>query len=268
LAQAVADVLRSPVLEEQVSVWALISSLETTSFGKSDEPVPLTVWNQWEAPNVAGLWPAQLIIGYAPDTWTRRPGTTYSQWGMEYSAGPPDPSVDEVAQWLRCYPRLSALGNPTKVSMHPHIPTDTPAGRPYEKYYVDLEWDALRFSFHDSRRWASSLLDVEQSMIGEACNGIAIPTVGGNPIAQHPLIGWWLALYAFSMLARYFPQEWTRILDVDRSLMATPIEAFLDEARATVPDLVYRALLGIMGAEDPAAVGHEDMSTYGRAAPS
>jgi hypothetical protein len=266
LVKAVAGVLGSPVLETDVSVQVILSSLETTSFCDAVGPTPLTVWNDWQAPKVTDQLPARLIIAYAPDEWASRVGNPQSLHGMKYRTVP-DPSVSEVVKWLDDYPRLAALGSPTQISMYPRVSTDIPAGQDYEKYYIRLEWAEPLLGFYESTEWATSLFDVDKSMIGEACKGTVIPPVGGNAKAQHPLIGWWLALYAFSMLARYFPQEWMRLLDVDRSPIATSIEAFLDEARTTVPDLVHRALLVSGETAERVTQGHIDRSSYGRAAP-
>jgi hypothetical protein len=59
----------------------------------------------------------------------------------------------------------------------------------------------------------------------------------------HPLMTWWLLLFALSMLARYHPAAWTRALDVDRSPMAVPLEDALEEALRAVPQLIVTALL-------------------------
>lgn len=59
-------------------------------------------------------------------------------------------------------------------------------------------------------------------------HAIAFPSVGGNTAAQHPLVTWYLVLYAFSMIARYYPGEWRSLLDKDRNPLAAHIERLID----------------------------------------
>ena len=58
----------------------------------------------------------------------------------------------------------------------------------------------------------------------------------------HPLLAWWALLFALSMLARYEPASWVSNLDVDASPNAIPLEAALDEALGTCPELILRAI--------------------------
>jgi hypothetical protein len=62
----------------------------------------------------------------------------------------------------------------------------------------------------------------------------------GNTL--HPLLAWWSLLFALSMLARYEPASWISNLDVDVSPNAVPLEAALDEALGSCPELVLRAI--------------------------
>jgi hypothetical protein len=61
----------------------------------------------------------------------------------------------------------------------------------------------------------------------------------------HPLLTWWALLFALSMLARYEPANWTSNLDVDVSPNAVPLEAALDEALGTCPELILRAIRAV-----------------------
>jgi hypothetical protein len=65
-----------------------------------------------------------------------------------------------------------------------------------------------------------------------------LPVIGGNTKTMHPLVMWWAVLYALSMLARYKPSNWTRMLDVDRSPDAPAIEYLLDEAHRVCINLI------------------------------
>jgi hypothetical protein len=58
-----------------------------------------------------------------------------------------------------------------------------------------------------------------------------------------PLMTWWALLYGLSMLARYYPAEWTSALRLDESPEAVPLGAALDEALLAVPQFVLGALV-------------------------
>lgn len=57
-----------------------------------------------------------------------------------------------------------------------------------------------------------------------------------------PLMTWWGLLYALSMVARYEPDAWVDLLDVDESELAVPLEGVLEDALEVVPHLVLDAL--------------------------
>jgi hypothetical protein len=63
----------------------------------------------------------------------------------------------------------------------------------------------------------------------------------GKP-APSPLMTWWLLLYSFSMLARYQPRKWTRLLDLDKPGYAASLQLCLEVALSAVPHLVLEAL--------------------------
>ncbi len=53
---------------------------------------------------------------------------------------------------------------------------------------------------------------------------------------------WWGLLYALSMVARYEPDAWVDLLDVDESELAVPLQDLLEDALEVVPHLVLDAL--------------------------
>jgi hypothetical protein len=55
---------------------------------------------------------------------------------------------------------------------------------------------------------------------------------------------WWLLLYSFSMLARYFPEKWVTMLNLDESPYAVSLQYACEEALAVIPHLVTEALDG------------------------
>jgi hypothetical protein len=65
----------------------------------------------------------------------------------------------------------------------------------------------------------------------------------GEPL--HPLLAWWALLFALSMLARYEPASWISALEADASPNAVPLEAALDHALDTCPELILRAISAV-----------------------
>ncbi|MFE2038508.1 YaaC family protein [Streptomyces scopuliridis] len=54
----------------------------------------------------------------------------------------------------------------------------------------------------------------------------------------HPLMAWWAVLYALSMLARYQPAAWVKLISVDDSQHAVPIERLMERAISHLPVLI------------------------------
>lgn len=71
---------------------------------------------------------------------------------------------------------------------------------------------------------------------------VAYPGLDGRPGVTHPLLAWHAVLFGLSMLTRYSPARWTRMIDVDHSRQATLIEYVLDLALDAVPDLIDEAI--------------------------
>lgn len=69
---------------------------------------------------------------------------------------------------------------------------------------------------------------------------MACPDDCGRP--DHPITLWWALLHSLSMLARYAPREWRRLIDVDISLDAVRVEQILKAAQSTVPQLTLSVL--------------------------
>lgn len=65
-----------------------------------------------------------------------------------------------------------------------------------------------------------------------------------TPALLAPLMTWWVLLYGFSMLARYHPDAWVAMLDIDRNPWAIAVENALDAALDAVPHLVRDAVIG------------------------
>nr|WP_234314451.1 MULTISPECIES: hypothetical protein [unclassified Streptomyces] len=74
------------------------------------------------------------------------------------------------------------------------------------------------------------------------------PSLGSMASPVHPLLVWWAVLFGLSILARYEPEHWATIIDIDKSLEASAVEHVLDYAVGVVPHL---ALLAIQEASSP-----------------
>jgi YaaC-like Protein len=55
-------------------------------------------------------------------------------------------------------------------------------------------------------------------------------------------MAWWLLLYVLSMVSRYQPAKWIKLLDLDKSKYAVPLQYALQEAISALPHLVLEAL--------------------------
>ncbi|MFJ7903528.1 YaaC family protein [Streptomyces sp. NPDC096198] len=75
----------------------------------------------------------------------------------------------------------------------------------------------------------------------------AFPALGGMSGPVHPLLAWWAALFGLSILARYEPEAWAEIVDINGSPAANAVEHLLDEAIAVVPHMALLAILNVAG---------------------
>ena len=73
--------------------------------------------------------------------------------------------------------------------------------------------------------------------------GIVQPATGGGP-SPSPLMLWWALLLGLSSLVRYYPAVWVRAIDLDESILASPLRQVLDVAIERVPARVLDALRG------------------------
>lgn len=71
---------------------------------------------------------------------------------------------------------------------------------------------------------------------------LATPNLPNASRPSHPLMAWWATLFGLSMLARYQPDRWTNMINIDRSPSAIAVEYLLQEALDAVPDLIDQTL--------------------------
>lgn len=73
-------------------------------------------------------------------------------------------------------------------------------------------------------------------------DAVLMPACSDGGKSLDPLLTWWVLLYGLSMITRYEPVNWTRIVDVNRSALAVPLEAALGKALEAVPAQIYASL--------------------------
>jgi YaaC-like Protein len=121
-------------------------------------------------------------------------------------------------------------------------PTNLPIMRdPSAGWAAHLQWRLPRASGSAAER-AEHLLTIVAPRYDTYSMGWIRPAVGPNRDNPSPLMTWWALLYALSMLARYYPDFWVKMLDLDHSPDAAPLMTILDDALTSVPRLVLGAL--------------------------
>lgn len=73
------------------------------------------------------------------------------------------------------------------------------------------------------------------------------PSLDNEDRPVHPMLVWWAVLFRLSMLARYEPEEWETMTNVNTSTDAVPIEHLLGAAISAVPELLFHVLAGQAG---------------------
>ena len=118
-------------------------------------------------------------------------------------------------------------------------------GQPGGKWQVTVRWPAAdsqqEMSVEDLKAFYDKVAP-EYRYRGDRFLRPAIDMATTAP--PSPLMTWWLLLYSFSMLARYEPRRWIKLLDLDTSKVAVLLRYALEEALAAVPQLVLEALDG------------------------
>ena len=222
---ALARLLRSPSLPARTEVGALLAALplEVPSASWTGRPPALIVQHANQA-------------GGAVLTMTRYVRAETGPWPLSaplLSETNLDRRRDIVVKYIEThYPSLTGA-------------TPFPEGAAWHRTdergsYFCLDFDAGSSTGSDSLR--AQLLHSRLHKLGTL--HYAIPALAGNERAAHPLIGFWSVLWVFSMLARYEPVRWSKLLDVDHSADATALEEILKDALDVVPWLLLDALNG------------------------
>lgn len=115
--------------------------------------------------------------------------------------------------------------------------------RPGYNWQVTLRWTAAQSGCDKTEEELEEFFNTiapEYRYRGDRFLRPAIDAAGTVP--PSPLMTWWLLLYSFSILARYEPRQWMRLLDLDDSEVAALLRYALEHALTAVPQLVLEAL--------------------------
>jgi hypothetical protein len=238
--QQIAELLASPVVEREVSMSELLCSLpDNGQFLLLDslDPRPLHITDSTASMRSDSVPSGDVyaFIQPLPDVLVCRHPIDEDHFEMV------PPSSSEVDEWLSAYPTLVAAGPPATILYVQ--PVDFDGSDPV--FGVRVHWTLDRqIKWGTSGEWFRSMIDIVDGLTGRfPSSGSALPAVGGNAEAQHPLITWWMVLYGLSMLARYHPRVWSAMLNVDQSGSAVPLQRVLEVAHRRVPALLLEELI-------------------------
>jgi len=237
LVQLVAQTTGSPVIAAPVTLATLIGTTPLAFSACPDidlEAEPILV--DFNDGNWITTETSEVIVGPVPPTFITTKDVPESPTSTAHTM-PVIRDPDEVREWLATYPSLAALGPPSEVR---HINPMSYDRRPNPQFQVYLTWPKSALP-----NWQAERALVDWALTdpwSTSQRGLVLPPIGGNTEPISPLVGWWLILYALSMLSRYYPEHWVALLDVDKSSLATPLAMLLETEAEIVPELIYDAL--------------------------
>ena len=104
---------------------------------------------------------------------------------------------------------------------------------------LSVEWrDSTPLALAD----AKTLEDLAVARYRSADDTFVTPAIGSMATGLHPFLALWAVMLALSSLARYEPATWSKMIDIDQSAEANPIEHLLEETIASVPAAVLYLL--------------------------
>lgn len=222
-----------PHKDEQTSFRRLSALLH------SDVPAAFALGDVWplmyetvlQAPLGSALYvPMRVLVrpGISPNGRAGAVNASVTLPGsvLEANAGRPDLGV-----FLGRYPALTGWDE--------RLPSRHAVSWPVNRSNLDLRWDTTGQEVSGSAALAARLTLYRG-------REFAFPVLPGRAEPFHPLMVWFSVLYGLSMLTRYVPDHWTRLVDVNQCAQATAIEFVLDTALDAVPDLVDEAIAAVI----------------------
>jgi hypothetical protein len=226
--QMVSGAVGSELIESGVSVlglWSILPELtETMAFPDSKHPECLPL-----SPDEPSAWrsnrndvseikpPSGSIFIYAPP----RADQVTNEW---------------LADLLKNYPGTTGcylLKQPRE-----HDPK-------FARMAIDVCWPSPEPTRNLTEQEISDFFDTIAPLYRYRSDRYLRPSIdpsGKSP--PSPFMSWWLLLYTFSMLARYQPVKWVKLLDLDKSKYAAVLQYTLQQAQISLPRLVVEALTG------------------------
>lgn len=212
-AQKLAQALDSPLLTRQTPLTDLIGALPFQSFLDNSRDRPAMVVGI-EIGLMARLDEPELIVNGLPSSMSNF--TTVESGARQAIA----PNRSELQEFLSRYPSLSKLPPPQRYYVDP-------SRRREGGHVLHLFWTKSQMPsfgewhhFFDVWKWPYES--------GSDPTAYALPAIAGNDRVQHPLVTWFVVLYALSMLARYHANGWRRLLDYDANPESTLLERLVD----------------------------------------
>lgn len=152
--------------------------------------------------------------------------------GANYTA-----QADTLDRYLARYPTLSG-----------RVPFTT-AGQPVGLQPYGDGTCSVAFQWADEAGNKHSSEETLMQSVGVKTRGEwrVYPSLDGSGRPVHPLLLWWAILFRLSMLARYEPEAWEAMTDVNASADAVPVEHLLRCALSSVPEVLYGVLTSHAG---------------------
>lgn len=150
-------------------------------------------------------------------------------WELQAPGAPTDTgSLDDLRAWIREYPALADFDID-------HDGDDAPR----KSQNMGHLW--LVIPDPTALRWQDPYFMPAGAVTYRRSSAI-FPKLGSSQSPSHPLMVWWMLLFALSMVSRYSPRDWSHLMSIRESRIASILEHLLDTALDAVPNLIAEAL--------------------------
>jgi hypothetical protein len=162
---------------------------------------------------------------------------------------PANLSRDELRSALDAYPTLAGgepVGYPSGIPAGVLMEEQDRNGVAYRRTTFPAKFfPVFRFPFDGATvgDYLARYEELAPSQIeGQPQMRVVQPGVGKERWLLGPLTPWWSLLIGLSSLARYYPSQWRKALDIDREPLAPGLEQALDASEDLIPAYVFQAL--------------------------
>lgn len=239
VAQKLAEALDTPLLAAEVTLSELIAALPNQRYLRGAPSLPPRPIVGGVSPGVrTGDSPQLMLHLLPPAVAAALRAVPQDDTGL---LGP------VVADLFGRYSGLASLPSPTRLAWETGDPEFGPR---LTATFRRSDLPTLDAWAPHVDMWDSSSRDSSWSAI----QVFFLPTVAGNPASQHPLMTWYLVLYAYSMLARYYAADWRRRLDVDNDTDAAALIEHVGKGSDDALDLASNVIRAFLRTDPLAAV--------------